>query len=258
MLAKNLTDLRNEKGITQGDLAKVIGISRSTYAGYEKGKSEPTASILIKLADFFQVKTDELLRDQIPMPLFRPAKQTARLLQEDLRVLAVTVNTKQEENIQYVPVAAQAGYVSEYGQPEFIKRLPHFQLPKLSKNATYRAFDVQGDSMPPIHDGYILVCRYVQSHKEIKSGKRYVLITKSEGIVFKKVVCDSTRMPRLILISDNPKYLPYSIDLGDVLEAWEMVAFIGYPTVYEDMTHILNDRLQVIEEKINNIKTTKS
>lgn len=258
MLSRNLFDLRNERGVTQEKLAEIVGISRSTYYGYEKGTSEPTASTLMKLAHYFQVKTDDLLKEQIPLPLFRNKKPSASLLQDDIRVLAVTVNSEQRENIQYVPVAAQAGYASEYGQSEYIQKLPHLNLPKLNDEATYRAFDIQGDSMPPIRNGYILVGRYVQSDQEIKNGKRYVLVTKTGGIVFKKVVRDSTRVPRLILISDNSEFLPYSIDLEDVLEAWEMVAFIGYPTVYEDMTHILNDRLQVIEGKINDLKTAKS
>lgn len=258
MLIKNLIALRREKDYSQEDVAKAIEVGRSTYAGYEKGKSEPTASVLLKLADFYQIKIDDLFRELALPPLFRTVKSPARLVEEDIRVLVVTVDSKQQENIQYVPIAAQAGYVSDHGQSEYIQQLPHFHLPKLGNNATYRAFDIKGDSMPPIRDGYILVGSYVQSDKEIKDGERYVLIIKSGGIVFKKVVRDSTRTPRLILISDNPEFLPYSVDLAEVLEAWKMVAFIGCPTVYEDMTHVVNERLQIIEEKINNIRTTKS
>lgn len=258
MLTKNLKELREEKRLTQDTVAKAVGVSRSSYTAYEAGKSEPTASVLLKLANFFEVKTDDLLNGLVLPPLFRSTKPSARLLDENIRVLPLTIGREERENIQYVPVAAQAGYVSEHTQPEFIQQLPYFNLPKLDAQATYRAFDIQGDSMPPIRNGYILIGRYVKGDQDIKSGNRYVLITKSGGIVFKKVIRDSTRQPRLILISDNPEFMPYSVDLADILEAWEMVAFVGYPTVYEDMTHVINERLQLIEEKINHLKPAKS
>lgn len=254
MLARNLKELREEKNLTQSTVAQAVGVSRSSYAAYETGKSEPTASVLLKLANFFQVKTDDLLSGLVPPPLFRPTKPNARLLDENIRVLTLTIGREQRENVQYVPVAAQAGYVSEHTQPEFIQQLSYFNLPKLDDQVTYRAFDIQGDSMPPIRNGYILIGRYVKCEQDIKSGNRYVLITKSGGVVFKKVIRDSNRQPRLILVSDNPEFTPYSIDLADVLEAWEMVAFVGYPTVYEDMTLVINERLQLIEEKINHLK----
>ncbi|RRB04020.1 XRE family transcriptional regulator [Larkinella rosea] len=258
MLAKNLTDLRKEKKLTQLTVANAVGISRSTYADYEKGKSEPGASVLIKLATYFNVKADELVSGLVPLPLFRQPRQTPRLL-DDVRVLPITVDSQQRENIQYVPHAAVAGYLSEHNQPEFIGRLPHFRLPKLTKGS-YRAFDIQGDSMPPLHNGYVLIGRFVEHERDLKSGNRYVLVVKNQGIVFKKVIRTEKKSGRetgspLILVSDNPEFLPYTVDLADVLEAWEMVSFIGYPDVYQDATHLLNDRLQVIEQKLNQLAT---
>lgn len=141
MLSKNLIDLRKEKKLTQEAVANAVGVSRSTYADYEKGKSEPVASVLAKLASYFQVKTDDLLNGLVAMPLFRQPRQVARLLDDNIRVLSITVNGEQKENIQYVPVAAQAGYVSDHVQPGFIEQLPSFNLPKLDPNATYRAFE---------------------------------------------------------------------------------------------------------------------
>ena len=254
MLSKNLINLRKEKALTQEAIAKAVGVSRSTYADYEKGKSEPVASVLLKIASCFQVKMDDLINGFVAMPLFRQNQQVARLLDANIRVLPITINPENKENIQYVPIAAQAGYANEHIQPDFIRQLPYFNLPKLDSDRTYRAFDVKGDSMPPIRDGYIIIGRYVEHDRDVKSGNRYVLVTKSGGVVFKKVVRENTRRPRMILMSDNPAFTPYSVELDDILEAWEMVAFVGYPSVYEDMTHVLNERLQIIEEKINHLK----
>jgi transcriptional regulator with XRE-family HTH domain len=260
MLSKNLTDLRKEKKLTQLTVANAVGISRSTYADYEKGNSEPVASVLLKLATYFKVKTDDLVNGLVPLPLFRHPRQVPRLL-DDVRILPITVDTQQCENIQYVPEAAIAGYLSEHNQPEFIEKLPHFRLPKLNKG-TYRAFDIQGDSMPPLHNGYVLIGRFVEHERDLKSGTRYVLVIKNQGIIFKKVIRNEEKRSQktgssLILVSDNPEFLPYTVELTDVLEAWEMVAFIGSNDVYQDATPLLNERLQLIEQKLAHLKTQR-
>lgn len=53
--------LRMENGFTQVELAKKIGISRSTIAMYETGAREPDFETLEKIADFFDINTDFLL-----------------------------------------------------------------------------------------------------------------------------------------------------------------------------------------------------
>lgn len=257
MLSKNLTYLRKNKHLSQEELASTVGISRSTYAGYEKGPSEPNAGVLVKLADYYGLTVDDLIRGDLDLPLFRQKNQIARLLDNDIRILPITVDSQQRENIQYVPEAATADYLSEHNHPEYIEQLPHFRLPKLD-GGTYRAFDIQGDSMPPIHNGYVLIGRFIELEHNLKDGSRYVLVIKDKGIVFKKIVRDAgkrTRQtsPRLILSSDNPAFSPYSVEVADILEAWEMVAFVGFPDVYQDNIHLLNDRMQGIEQQLNHL-----
>lgn len=58
---KNLKELRENQGISQQKLAKEIGISQSNICEYEKGTVEATESIIIKLANYFDVSTDYLL-----------------------------------------------------------------------------------------------------------------------------------------------------------------------------------------------------
>lgn len=65
MFSKRLKTLRNEKGITQQELADAINISRSTIAGYEIENKQPSYEVIGKLANFFSVSTDYLLgRDE--------------------------------------------------------------------------------------------------------------------------------------------------------------------------------------------------
>lgn len=56
-----LKELRQKKGVYQKDVAKYLGVDRTTYVKYERGNSEPSNDILIKLADYFNISVDCLL-----------------------------------------------------------------------------------------------------------------------------------------------------------------------------------------------------
>lgn len=56
-----LKELRDERGITQQEIANKTKISRSVLSQYENGIVEPTANVVSKLADFFGISTDYLL-----------------------------------------------------------------------------------------------------------------------------------------------------------------------------------------------------
>lgn len=58
---ENLKNLRKQRGITQRDLAKYLGVSISTFSGWETGVYEPDHAHLCKIADYFGVTVDELL-----------------------------------------------------------------------------------------------------------------------------------------------------------------------------------------------------
>ena len=60
-IGAKIKQLREEIGLSQMELAKKIDISQSAIARYELGKTEPKASDIIKLAEFFCVSADYLL-----------------------------------------------------------------------------------------------------------------------------------------------------------------------------------------------------
>ena len=61
-LGKNLKRIRTEKGITQGDIVRTLGISRSFVSNIENGKTNPTLSTISSIAKALSVSTDELLK----------------------------------------------------------------------------------------------------------------------------------------------------------------------------------------------------
>ena len=61
VFGERLKELRTERKISQMELAKATGISQSAIAKWELGKTEPTASALIRLSEYFSETVDYLL-----------------------------------------------------------------------------------------------------------------------------------------------------------------------------------------------------
>ncbi len=61
IFAKRLRELREERGLIQGELADKIGISRQSVTLYERETRVPDIEVLAKLAEFFEVTSDYLI-----------------------------------------------------------------------------------------------------------------------------------------------------------------------------------------------------
>lgn len=59
-LSERLIQLKNERKLLQKDIAKDNGLALRTYQYYESGEREPSSSVLIALADYFNVSLDYL------------------------------------------------------------------------------------------------------------------------------------------------------------------------------------------------------
>lgn len=58
---ERLKQLRTDAGLTQQDVARLLGVERSTYVKYERGQSDPPTATLIRLADYFGVSVDYVI-----------------------------------------------------------------------------------------------------------------------------------------------------------------------------------------------------
>jgi transcriptional regulator with XRE-family HTH domain len=56
-----IIQLKNERKLLQKDIASSVGLSLRAYQYYEKGQKEPTLSVLLRLADYFDVSLDYLV-----------------------------------------------------------------------------------------------------------------------------------------------------------------------------------------------------
>lgn len=218
ILNENIRLLRKKQGWTQQDLADRMNIKRSLIGAYEEGRAEPSTEKLIRFSGIFNVSVDSLIGKNLLME--DPDKPS-------FKVLSITVDNEDKENIEFVQQKAAAGYMNGFADTEFIQSLPRFQLPFLPTNGTYRAFEISGDSMLPIQSGTIIIGRYVENASEITDGKTYILVTQKEGVVFKRVFNYLEEKGKLFLTSDNKLYSPYELEPEEVMEIWKATAYIS-------------------------------
>lgn len=80
--------------------------------------------------------------------------------------------------------------------------------------------------MLPVRSGSYVVGRFLEGHDEVKDGKTYILVTLTEGIVYKRVYNRVKKDGTLHLHSDNKLYAPYKVQVKDLLELWEFICLI--------------------------------
>lgn len=242
MLSRNLQYLRRKSGHSQQELADLLEIPRTTWSGYELGKVEPNITMLQKLSTFFKQSVDRLLSQRIDYDEYEVAKSP------DMRVLAVTMDKEGRQNIELVTSKASAGYLDSFQDPEYIRDLPKMYIPNLPMGS-YRAFEINGDSMLPMPSGSLVISKYVETLKEVKDDKTYVIITHRDGIVYKRVRNHADRHC-LTAISDNETYPPYTIDYSDIQEIWRYHAHIVFSDAKQQQADWLQETVKDMQKKI--------
>lgn len=228
LVTSNLRHLRKHASLTQAQLAEKLDIKRSLVGAYEEGRAEPKLSTLVNVARLFDVSLDDLItRDLVQEAPAGSANGASRVHGGNLRVLAITVDQEEKENIELVPYKASAGYLNGYADAEFIEELPRFRLPMLGTGGTYRAFEISGDSMLPIASGTVIVGRFLEDWSQIKDGTPCIIVSQKEGVVFKRIFNKIQEAATLRLHSDNPVYSPYEVHVEDVVEIWEARSYIS-------------------------------
>ncbi|TDB67333.1 XRE family transcriptional regulator [Arundinibacter roseus] len=251
----NIKFLRERKRLSQETLAEKLTLTRSKLNALENGQTKaPQPEDYINFSNFFKISVDTLLKvnlAQLSELKIREleAGNDLYMTGSNLRVLAITVDGENHENIEYVPVKAKAGYRSGYADPEFLAALPKFRLPNLPTGHTYRMFPTTGDSMLPIPEGSDILGQYIEDWTSIRPGTPCIVILKGEGdFVFKQVsvLDDGT----LYLGSFNTLYEPYTVHASEVLELWKYHSFQSrtLPLTETNMDQIMRVILDVKRE----------
>jgi transcriptional regulator with XRE-family HTH domain len=247
--AQNLKYLRKLRGWTQEEFANKLKIKRSLLGAYEEERAEPRLEVLETVGDMFKLSLDELLRKSLQ----DTARGSGYLAKRRAQKLSGASNL-----IQLVPVKAAAGYLAGYGDPEFLDELNTFTLPMLAPG-NYRAFEIVGDSMLPTPSGSVIVAEKLDDVDHVKSNFTYIVVSRNEGIVYKRVLKNNKLKNKLTLISDNTVFQPYSVNVEDVIEIWKAEMVLSKANVQQrwDVNQLaslvsnLQDQVSTLKRKMN-------
>lgn len=244
----NLKYLRKLRGWTQEEFATKVNIKRSLVGAYEEERADPRLDVLEIVADIFKVSLDELLLKDL-------SNQSGSYLMKRRQQKMATAD---RNVIHFVPVKAAAGYLAGYADSEFIDELNTFTLPMLS-GGNYRAFEIIGDSMLPTPSGSIIVGEKVDNMDDVKSNNAYIVISRNEGIVYKRIVKNNKVKNKVSLVSDNPSFQPYQVNSEDIIELWQAQVVIGKVASQQrwdvnslaSLVNNLQDQVSTLKKKMN-------
>jgi transcriptional regulator with XRE-family HTH domain len=257
--AGNIKFLRERRKMSQEALAAELGITRAKLAAIEAGNTKsPQPEDYLNFSEFFKISIDTLLKINISTLgeiklRDLEAGNDVYIRGGNLRVLAISVDATNNENIEYVPVKAKAGYMAGYNDPEFIASLPKYSLPNLPAQGTFRIFPSIGDSMLPVPENSDIITQYVDDWTAIKPDTPCIVILKGQqDFVFKMVTVNPNGT--ILLKSLNSMYEPYSVDASDVMEIWQFYAYTSkeFPEARSEMTTVLT-AIRNLEEKIEQL-----
>jgi transcriptional regulator with XRE-family HTH domain len=246
--ARNLKYLRKLRGWTQEEFANKLKIKRSLLGAYEEERAEPKLEVLEIISGIFKITLDELLLKDVSN-----AKGSTYL--EKRRQLKMSSTAAE---IQFVPIKAAAGYLAGYADPDFIDELNTFTLPMLAAGS-YRAFEIIGDSMLPTQSGSVIVGEKVENIDDVKTSNTYIVVSRNEGIVYKRVLKSNRSKSKVTLVSDNPLYEPYQVNADEIVELWQAQMIISKANVQQrwdvnqlaSLVNNLQEQVSTMKKKMN-------
>ncbi|NQU85079.1 MAG: helix-turn-helix domain-containing protein [Mariniphaga sp.] len=245
--SSNIKLLRAKRQRTQNDVAISLNLKRTTINALENSISQPTVPQLQAFSNFFGIAIDTLINTD----LRKLSESQFTDLQNgfdvfikgsNIRVIATTVNSDNEENIEFVHEKAKAGYTNGFSDAEFMETLPVFQLPFLSKEKKYRAFSISGDSMLPIPAGSVVIGEFILDFNDIVTGHAYIVVTREDGVVFKIAENLIGEKNSVKLSSLNSLYNPFEVHISEIREVWKFVSYVNseMPEPLTDYDKLMN------------------
>ncbi|CAM1362011.1 XRE family transcriptional regulator [Tenacibaculum xiamenense] len=260
-ISQRIAAIRDTFNLNNFSLSKRIGVTGTTVDSIINGRPQPDGSrkrtkpgydVLTAIINEFDINPEYLFgKSEVMLKSDTNQIQTYSGVPQ-----VVAVNPTGNENVIYVPIQARAGYLNGYGDANYIEQLPSFHMPHLN-NGTYRCFEVQGNSMVrTFFDGDLVFGKYVENLHDIKDGRVYVIVSKNDGIVLKRVINRIEQRGKLILKSDNKtgNYPTYTINAEEIMEVWYVTMFASKqmpePVDVYDRLHDLESKVVELEQQI--------
>ena len=156
--AKRLRSLREAKKMSQNDVAKILGISRTAYVKYETGESRPIRK-LNELSTLFNVSTDYILGNEDKAIIKSGRGVRIPVLG---RVVAGIPIEAVEEILDYEEIT-----------------------PELAATGEFFALQVRGDSMlPKLEEGDVVI---VKKQEDVETGDIAIVLVNGDEATIKQV-----------------------------------------------------------------------
>ena len=254
---KNLKYIRKQREWTQEEMANQLQIKRSLVGAYEEERAEPRLEVQEAICALLNISLEEFLfQDLSQKGNAGDDSVTGMSYLDRRRSMKMDKSSSSAPIVPFVPVKAAAGYLAGYADPEFLDELNTFTLPMLAPG-DYRAFEIIGDSMLPTPSGSVIVGEKVDSIKDVKNSNTYIVVSNSDGVVYKRIINNDDNKEKLTLLSDNPLYEPYQVNSQDIVEVWKAVYIIqkaGTQPMWDvdQLAGVVNS----LQDKISNLRRT--
>lgn len=144
MIGDTIKQLRKVHNLSQEDFASKIGVSQTTVTSWETGKAEPASSIIVKIANYFNVSTDFILdvdNSKQPFSLGNKIKKLRKIHNLNQSELGKILNVSQQaitawETNRSIPGADTLLFLADYfnvSADELLGREPHYQTNDLNE-----------------------------------------------------------------------------------------------------------------------------
>jgi len=248
--ARRFKKVREELHHTQQSFAELLDIGATT-ADIERGKTKISGKVVMELLRQFQIN-----------PLWLFGESYTKLVNidgGDVSPKVITLDSQENESIVLVNQKAAAGYPHNIQDTEWYETLPAFNIPLPEyRNATYRGFQVEGDSMlPNIRPNEWVLGRAVPSISEATDSKIYIVVLH-DSVLVKKLQKVPNAPDKVRLISLNPEYIPIDVQIRDVQELWLVNSKLTFGIDDPAESNLLRQLQQSMEElkgQINNLNT---
>lgn len=244
--ARRFKKVREENGYTQQGFAELLGIGATT-ADIERGKTKISGKAVAELLRLFNVN---------PLWLFGNSfTQFIETNGGDVSPKVITVDRDDNDAILLVNQKAAAGYPHNIQDVEWYETLPAFNIPLPQfRNATYRGFQVEGDSMlPNIRPNEWVLGKAVPSIYEASDSRIYIVVLK-DSVLVKKLQKSVSSPEHVKLISLNPEYLPIDVAIKDIQELWMVNSKLTFGLEEPNESTLLRQLQQSMEELKGQIK----
>lgn len=236
--------IRSLKAMSQQAFAEVFGLKRATLGAYEEGRSEPKIDTIIKIANHFSIKVDDLLTSELTVNQLLKFKG-------DLITNSNQLSAAESAKIPYITSANIQEYITHFDNSIFIKDLPKLELP-LNLEYDYRGFTVQSLEMSNHDSGYFPNDIVIGKKGDLKNIKKLangtlVFILVKTSIIFRRLYI----LDRKIILRafhknvDDEKFL-----VSEIKEFW-IVKSVFYKRVPEFSSSLENEVQRLVEREMN-------